>query len=203
MFPYSSSPLGRTSHPLPVPPISPAAAMASYARRSLATALSRQFPGRLHPSVSHLLPPDHDRPDKPSTSSSSPVPPQTHPAPLRPSRSQALSLPLPFALHLAAHRSFSTTSPSSLPDIDAAAEVLTDASSPSVPELLSEEVLAAASSVPVPPAPYAGEVAAAAAESFLPVAALQHLLDAVHSFTGFNWYACSCSKLPPPLPSLY
>jgi hypothetical protein len=112
-----------------------------------------------------------------------------------------LSLPLPFALHLAANRSFSTTSPPSLPDIDAAAEVLTDAAaSSSVPELLSEEVLSAASSVPVPPAPYAGEVAAAAAESFLPVAALQHLLDTVHSFTGLNWYACSCSK--PPLSNI-
>ncbi|TVU48628.1 hypothetical protein EJB05_08269 [Eragrostis curvula] len=168
--------------------------MAFYARRSLATAVSRQFSRRLHPSVSHLLPPDHDRSEKPSSSSA--VPPQTQPAPFpsalsRPSRSQALSLPLPFALHLAAHRNFSTTSSSSTPDIDAAADVLTDAaSSGSVPELLSDEVVAAASSVTAPPAPYAGEVAAAAAESFPPVAALQHLMDAVHSFTGLNWWAC-------------
>jgi YidC/Oxa1 family membrane protein insertase len=33
-------------------------------------------------------------------------------------------------------------------------------------------------------------VAAAAAGSFLPVAALQHFIDAVHSFTGLNWWAC-------------
>ncbi|KAG6515647.1 hypothetical protein ZIOFF_026076 [Zingiber officinale] len=38
-------------------------------------------------------------------------------------------------------------------------------------------------------APFPGEVAAAAADSFLPVAALQHLIDAVHSFTGLNWWA--------------
>ncbi|XP_042386260.1 mitochondrial inner membrane protein OXA1-like [Zingiber officinale] len=38
-------------------------------------------------------------------------------------------------------------------------------------------------------APFPGEVAAAAADSFLPVAALQHLIDAVHSFMGLNWWA--------------
>ena len=57
-----------------------------------------------------------------------------------------------------------------------------------VSELLSDGVASAAASVPLPPAPYPGEVAAAAAESFPPVAALQHLLDAVQSFTGLNWY---------------
>lgn len=59
---------------------------------------------------------------------------------------------------------------------------------PPVSELLSDGVASAAASVPLPPAPYPGEVAAAAAESFPPVAALQHLLDAVQSFTGLNWY---------------
>ncbi|KAK3148580.1 hypothetical protein QOZ80_3BG0296800 [Eleusine coracana subsp. coracana] len=159
--------------------------MAFYARRSLATALSRHFSRRLHPYVSHLLPPDHNRSEKPSTSSS-PFPPQPQPALPRPSRSHAL----PFALHLAAQRNFSTTSSSSVPEIDA--QVLTDAASTApVSELLSDEVVgAAASSVPVPPAPYAGEVAAAAADSFAPVAALQHLMDVVHSFTGLNWWVC-------------
>ncbi|XP_040987233.1 mitochondrial inner membrane protein OXA1-like isoform X3 [Juglans microcarpa x Juglans regia] len=33
------------------------------------------------------------------------------------------------------------------------------------------------------------EVAIAAADSFLPVQALQYLIDAVHSFTGLNWWA--------------
>ncbi|XP_062217041.1 mitochondrial inner membrane protein OXA1-like [Phragmites australis] len=165
--------------------------MAFSARRSLATSLSYHLSRRLHPSISHLLPPHHDYSENPSSSS-----PQTQSAPFpsaltRPSRSRTLSLPLPFALHLAAHRSFSTSSPASTPDIDAAAEVLSDAaSSVSAPELLSEEVAAAASSVPVLPVPYAGEVAAAAAESFPPVAALQYLLDAVQSFTGLNWWAC-------------
>lgn len=31
------------------------------------------------------------------------------------------------------------------------------------------------------------EVAVAAADSFFPVAAVQHLIDYVHIYTGFNW----------------
>nr|CAB3497282.1 unnamed protein product [Digitaria exilis] len=171
--------------------------MAFSARRSLATSLSHHFSRRLHPSISHLIPPHHDRSESSSSSTAAPPPLQSQPSPPfpsslpRPSASRALtSLPLPFALHLAAHRNFSTTS-SSASDIDAAVDVLSDAASSSpVSELLSDEVASAAASVPLPPAPYAGEVAAAAAESFPPVAALQHLLDAVHSFTGLNWWAC-------------
>jgi len=36
-------------------------------------------------------------------------------------------------------------------------------------------------------APVVSEVAIAAADSAYPVAALQYVIDAVHSFTGFNW----------------
>ncbi|XWS61618.1 hypothetical protein CRYUN_Cryun07bG0141800 [Craigia yunnanensis] len=36
-------------------------------------------------------------------------------------------------------------------------------------------------------APAVSEVAIAAADCWLPVAALQYFIDAVHSFTGFNW----------------
>ncbi|KAL6660277.1 hypothetical protein ACP70R_002399 [Stipagrostis hirtigluma subsp. patula] len=175
--------------------------MAFSARRSLATSLSHHFSRRFHPSVSHLLPPHQDHREDPSSSSATTttsVPPQTQPAPFptivpRPqSRSRALGLPLPFSLRLAAHRNFSTSS--SAPDNDAPADALYDpycpaSSSAPAPEL-SEEVASAVSSVPVPPAPFPGEVAAAAADSFAPVAALQHLMDAVHSFTGLNWWAC-------------
>ncbi|VFQ68692.1 unnamed protein product [Cuscuta campestris] len=38
-------------------------------------------------------------------------------------------------------------------------------------------------------APAVNEVAMAAADSFFPVAALQYLIDYVHCFTGFNWWA--------------
>uniref|UniRef100_A0A5B7A9C5 Membrane insertase YidC/Oxa/ALB C-terminal domain-containing protein n=1 Tax=Davidia involucrata TaxID=16924 RepID=A0A5B7A9C5_DAVIN len=38
-------------------------------------------------------------------------------------------------------------------------------------------------------APVVNEVAIAAADSFFNVAALQYLIDGVHSFTGFNWWA--------------
>lgn len=35
--------------------------------------------------------------------------------------------------------------------------------------------------------PVVNEVAVAASDSFLPVAALQYMVDYVHSFTGFSW----------------
>nr|KYP60501.1 hypothetical protein KK1_022907 [Cajanus cajan] len=38
-------------------------------------------------------------------------------------------------------------------------------------------------------APIVKEVAIAAADSFLPVKALQYIIDAVHSYTGLNWWA--------------
>ncbi|XVF53065.1 hypothetical protein PTKIN_Ptkin05aG0069600 [Pterospermum kingtungense] len=38
-------------------------------------------------------------------------------------------------------------------------------------------------------APAVNEVAIAAADCWLPVATLQYVIDAVHSFTGFNWWA--------------
>ncbi|KAM1019509.1 hypothetical protein ACFX13_041593 [Malus domestica] len=38
-------------------------------------------------------------------------------------------------------------------------------------------------------APAVSEVAVAAADSFPPVAALQYLIDGIHSFTGLNWWA--------------
>jgi YidC/Oxa1 family membrane protein insertase len=82
---------------------------------------------------------------------------------------QNLTLPLPFAAHLAPRRNFSSSSGASA---DAAGGVISDAAS---------------SAVPAFPAPFPGEVAAAAADSFLPSAAVQHLIDAVHSFTGLNW----------------
>jgi len=36
-------------------------------------------------------------------------------------------------------------------------------------------------------APVVNEVAIAAADSFLPVQALQYVIDAVHFYTGLNW----------------
>lgn len=50
--------------------------------------------------------------------------------------------------------------------------------------LVDKTVEAATSQVPI-----VSEVAVAAADSFPPVAALQYLIDAVHSFTGLNWWA--------------
>ena len=53
-----------------------------------------------------------------------------------------------------------------------------------VADVLTDSTIEAVSSQ----APMVNEVAIAAADSYIPVAALQHVIDAVHSFTGFNWY---------------
>ncbi|KAG8073164.1 hypothetical protein GUJ93_ZPchr0006g41426 [Zizania palustris] len=164
--------------------------MAFLGRRSLASGLSRHLSSRLHPYVSHVLPSHDDQSGNPSPSV--PIPAQPPPFPSVPrslSRSEALSLPLPFGLRHAAHRNFSTsssTSPSAK-EFDVSADVLLDAAPPvSVPGDVLSDV---ASSVAVP-SPFPGEVAAAAADSFPPVAALQYLIDGVHSFTELNWWAC-------------
>lgn len=49
------------------------------------------------------------------------------------------------------------------------------------------EVLGEAAEQVAQVAPVANEVAVAAADSFLPVAALQYVIDYVHFFTGFDW----------------
>ncbi|KAI3453818.1 hypothetical protein Pfo_010481 [Paulownia fortunei] len=59
-------------------------------------------------------------------------------------------------------------------------EIMTD-----VADVLGDKAVEVASQV----APVANEVAVAAADSFFPVAALQYLIDYVHSYTGFNWWA--------------
>ncbi|KAJ0239927.1 Mitochondrial inner membrane protein OXA1-like [Hirschfeldia incana] len=56
------------------------------------------------------------------------------------------------------------------------------------PEVVPDQIVeAVTTSQAVVPA--VNEVAIAAADSAFPVAALQHLIDAVHSFTGLNWWA--------------
>ncbi|KAM3316634.1 hypothetical protein ACQJBY_034649 [Aegilops geniculata] len=149
----------------------------STARRSLATSLSRHLTRRPHPSLSHLVPSSyHDRSQDPSSSSSSAPPNPTQRPPPFPSgglcrRSRSQNLPFPLPLSFGARRNFSTSSPPPDGVIDAVARLISDAASSVAPAFSSEEV------------------AAAAADSFLPVAAVQHLIDAVHSITGLNWWA--------------
>ncbi|KAB8113361.1 hypothetical protein EE612_052342 [Oryza sativa] len=146
--------------------------MAFAARRSLASRLSHHLTRRLHPATApHLLASHSD--DDPSPPPE--LPPFPHsPSPRHPRAGQALDRHLlPFSLHHLAgprRRGFS----SAAGEVDAAAGVLADAA-------------AAAEAVP---APFPGEVAAAAADSFFPVAALQHVIDCIHTFTGLNWWAC-------------
>ncbi|GKV11159.1 hypothetical protein SLEP1_g22438 [Rubroshorea leprosula] len=54
-----------------------------------------------------------------------------------------------------------------------------------VAEVLSDTTMEVVASQ----APVVNEVAIAAADSWLPVAMLQHFIDTVHSFTGLNWWA--------------
>ncbi|KAL0546996.1 hypothetical protein IC582_016916 [Cucumis melo] len=55
-----------------------------------------------------------------------------------------------------------------------------------VAEVLTDTTVQSAASQ----AAAANEVALAAADSFLPVKGVQYFIDAIHSFTGLNWWAC-------------
>ncbi|KAG0474941.1 hypothetical protein HPP92_014627 [Vanilla planifolia] len=81
-------------------------------------------------------------------------------------------------------RSYSTSSKSSdeIEFMNDVADVLSETSA-------DTDTVTIVSNASVAPASFPGEVAAAAADSFPLVAALQHLIDAVHSFTGLNWWA--------------
>jgi YidC/Oxa1 family membrane protein insertase len=152
--------------------------MAFAARRSIATRLSQHLARRVHPCIPHALT-SHSHDEQ---ASSSPPLPILLPVPLPPLQhrsgaAQTLDF-LPFSLHLAGptRRSFSSSAPA--PDIETAPASEVDAAG-----VLADAAGVAASV----PAPFPGEVAAAAADSFLPVAALQHFIDAIHTFTGLNW----------------
>uniref|UniRef100_A0A0D9XLN2 Membrane insertase YidC/Oxa/ALB C-terminal domain-containing protein n=2 Tax=Leersia perrieri TaxID=77586 RepID=A0A0D9XLN2_9ORYZ len=155
------------------------------ARRSLASRLSPHLARRLHPVTPHLLS-SHSGDDEPSPS----LPPPHLPPFLPSSAGQTLNHHhhhfIPFSLHHLPGRGFSSAA-APAGEADASAGVLVDAA-PTGEVDAAAGVLADAAST-LPPAPFPGEVAAAAADSFVPVAALQHLIDAIHSFTGLNWWA--------------
>ncbi|XP_008799548.2 mitochondrial inner membrane protein OXA1-like, partial [Phoenix dactylifera] len=98
---------------------------------------------------------------------------------LRDPRTLGFSLPLGLEPSLLRSYSSSAEGSNEVDYIKDVAGVLTD----------NSVETAAATAAAAAPAPFAGEVAAAAADSFLPVAALQYLIDGVHSFTGLNWWA--------------
>ncbi|CAM0956437.1 unnamed protein product [Alopecurus aequalis] len=145
-------------------------ALAATARRSFAShGLSDLLARRFHPSLIHLLPSDSTRdPRKPSPLPPPPAPRSFHFALTPCGTSQTLNF-LPFGLHLLPgppHRRFSSSS-----------------RDPGFTDVLTDAAHAAAA-----PASFPGEVAWAAEESSTAVAAAQHLIDAVHSFTGLNWW---------------
>ncbi|XP_066387548.1 mitochondrial inner membrane protein OXA1-like [Miscanthus floridulus] len=155
--------------------------MAFAARRSIATRLSHHLTRHLHPCVPHALT-SHSLDEQASPSPPLPLPPLHAPLQQRSIAAQTLGF-LPFSLHLAGptRRSFSSSAPAPDPNLEAAPAAEVDAAG-----VLADAAEAAASV----PAPFPGEVAAAAADSFPPVAALQHMIDAIHTFTGLNWWAC-------------
>ncbi|KAF8765931.1 hypothetical protein HU200_007968 [Digitaria exilis] len=149
--------------------------LAAAARRSLASRLS----GCLHSPLPHLLT-AHCSGDATATTPSPlhPTQPQFRPphVPLLPQSSltaaQTLSL-FPFGVHLAGagpfRRGFSSWPPNRVADAGA---------------VLSDTTAATTAA----PASFPSDVAWVTEDSSLSVAALQHLIDAVHSFTGLNWW---------------
>lgn len=156
--------------------------MAFAARRSIATRLSHHLTRRLHPCVPHARTSDSldEQASRPSPPLPLPLPPLHVQLKQRSREVQILGF-LPFSLRLAGptRRTFSSSAPA--PNLEAAPAAEVDAAG-----VLADAAEAAASV----PAPFPGEVAAAAADSFPPVAALQHIIDAIHTFTGLNWWVC-------------
>ncbi|NP_001168896.1 Mitochondrial inner membrane protein OXA1-like [Zea mays] len=156
--------------------------MAFAARRSIATRLSHHLTRRLHPCVPHSRTSDSldEQASRPSPPLPLPLPPLHVQLKQRSREVQILGF-LPFSLRLAGptRRTFSSSAPA--PNLEAAPAAEVDAAG-----VLADAAEAAASV----PAPFPGEVAAAAADSFPPVAALQHIIDAIHTFTGLNWWVC-------------
>uniref|UniRef100_M8BIQ5 Mitochondrial inner membrane protein OXA1 n=1 Tax=Aegilops tauschii TaxID=37682 RepID=M8BIQ5_AEGTA len=159
----------------------PAAARRSLASRGLSGPLAR----RLHRSLPQLLPSNSTGdPRKPSPLPPPPAPRPFHFALAPRGTSQTLSFP-PFGLHLLpgpSRRSFSSSRDTGFSDT------------------LADAAHSAASAAA--PASFPGEVAWAAEDSSMAVAAVQHLIDAVHSFTGLNWSGFRGLRNLSPLPCL-
>ncbi|KAL6851571.1 hypothetical protein ACP4OV_020504 [Aristida adscensionis] len=137
-----------------------------------AAARSRRFSGdiarRLHPVLPHLL--------ASHCSGDTPTPPSPlRPPPPRPQSARFARTLFSFGALLAGagpHRRSFSSSPSFRTLGDGGGAVLADA---------ADAAAAAPASLP-------SEVAWIAEDSPLSVAAVQHLIDAVHSFTGLNWW---------------
>uniref|UniRef100_A0ACD5TIV3 Uncharacterized protein n=1 Tax=Avena sativa TaxID=4498 RepID=A0ACD5TIV3_AVESA len=144
-------------------------AFAATSRRSLASrGLSDLLARRLHPSLPQLLPSNSTGdPRKPSPLPPPPAPRLFNFALAHCGTSQTLKFP-PFGPHLLPGPLCRSFSSSRDPDFT---DVLTDAAHSAAPT-----------------ASFPGEVAWAAEDSSTAVAAVQHLIDAVHSFTGLNWW---------------
>ncbi|CAD5195255.1 unnamed protein product [Musa acuminata subsp. malaccensis] len=153
-------------------------------RRSL-TSNFTHLTRRLHPSFAHILRDDRESTEPPNRPPLSPTPSLPRPSSFAPSFSgfggrRSLGFSLPLGLDPCLLRSYSSSAEGSneIDYIKDVSEVLSGST-------VETATVAAAAA----PAPFPGEVAAAAADSFLPVAALQHLIDGVHTFSGLNWWA--------------
>ncbi|EOA27154.1 hypothetical protein CARUB_v10023251mg [Capsella rubella] len=141
---------------------------------------------RAYPSCGHLIPDDRD--DTRSTSSSSDT--MFRKVLARNATTSKLSSSFearhyqsfagPLGLGLSSCRYMSSTPPEWSEKVDGIDFAATEV----VPDEIVEAVTMTSQA-----APAINEVAIAAADSAFPVAALQHLIDGVHSFTGLNWWA--------------
>lgn len=135
---------------------------------------------RVYPSCGHLLGDDKDKTKSPSSNSDTKV--LAHNGTNKLSSMfverhyQSFSGPL--FLGLSSCRYMSSTPPEWSDKVDGIDFVAT--------EVVPDEIIEAVTTSQAVPA--VNEVAIAAADSAFPVAALQHLIDGVHSFTGLNWY---------------
>ncbi|RWV86277.1 hypothetical protein BHE74_00020854 [Ensete ventricosum] len=151
-------------------------------RRSL-TSNFTHLTRRLHPSFAHILRDDRESTEPPNRPPLSPTPSLPRPSSFAPSFSGfSLGFSLPLGLDLCLLRNYSSSAEGSneIDYIKDVSEVLSGST-------VDTATVAAAAA----PDPFPGEVAAAAADSFLPVAALQHLIDSVHTFSGLNWLGLS------------
>lgn len=151
------------------------------ARRTLAsnfTILSRRF----HPSISHLLPLERSRDENNLSSDSRPIRNfHTRSPGIRVRETTALgvhSFPLGF------HQSFRSYSSNGSKLTEDFTNALKEESR-DLADVLTEKSMEITQVAATSPA--IGEVATAAADSAPPVAALQYVIDGVHSFTGLNW----------------
>ncbi|KAJ6820248.1 putative mitochondrial inner membrane protein OXA1-like [Iris pallida] len=159
---------------------------------------------RLHPSFSHIPLSHADRSDPPPRLPKSSSPGHGHGVKAPSFMSTSLGFSLPLGADSLLRRNYSSSGAAAdgsteIGYIKDVAEVLTETTVDAT-AATTTAVADAAAGVP----PFSAEVVAAAADSYFPVAALQYLIDGVHTNVGVDWWAAivlttvliRCSTVP-------